>query len=340
MSASGASTPKPVLTVVVPTRDRPDRLAETLRAIASQRLTGRSLVESIEVVVVDDGSSDPAVVPRVVEQTLSGSTHGGGQEHAASLRGRVIRLQPRASADGRGQGQGPAAARNRGVAAARAARVLFLGDDTRPAAGALDAHLEAAVRAERHLGRPVGVQGRIRWDPEHEISDVMRFLAPAGPQFYFVGRHHGERVPFSSVLGSNVSFPTGWLRQEPFDESLRHAAMEDTEVAWRQHRRGWTTVWSETAVAWHHHPYPTLEPFLERQRRAGGSAVSVLRRHPRLFAPLLAQPTAFGAVVWLRRLLGRGKPTDDWDLACRAAFAQGAAAHVRDLLSARRNGAR
>jgi O-antigen biosynthesis protein len=54
------ATPSPAVSVVVPTKDRPELLAAALRGICAQEGV------SIEVIVVDDGSTDPAAVASVV----------------------------------------------------------------------------------------------------------------------------------------------------------------------------------------------------------------------------------------------------------------------------------
>ncbi len=127
---SGAASPAaPRVSVVVPTRDRPDRLAACLAALERQTAPG------LEVVVVDDGSRDAAAVAAAV---------------AAAPRARLVR----------GGGRGPAAARNAGVRAARAPVVCFTDDDCEPVPGwaaALAARLAAggdAAAGPTRNGRP------------------------------------------------------------------------------------------------------------------------------------------------------------------------------------------
>src|SRR5688500_20314953 len=86
----------PSVSVVDPTRDRPGDLARCLRALAAQD------PPPLEVIVVDDGSRDPAAAAAAAAASASGS--------------RCIRLE----------GEGPAAARNAGAAAARGEVVCFL----------------------------------------------------------------------------------------------------------------------------------------------------------------------------------------------------------------------
>ncbi len=279
---------QPKLTVVIPTRDRRRRLEETLDALAAQD----EVRGAIEVVVVDDGSSD------------------GTAELLAAERFTVLDLQGL-----RQEAKGPAEARNRGVARARAERVLLLGDDTRPAPGALAAHLESAA------GREVAVQGHIDWDPEAEVTPVMTFLAPEGPQFYFKGLVDGAAIPYTAVLASNLSAPTHWFRDDPFDEGFPDAALEDTELAYRWRRKGRHAIYARRACCWHRHHYAELEPFLARQRRAGRAARHAVTLHPRLLWRLVVQPSVFGGWVLARHAVrglgGRRRREDAWDLRCR-----------------------
>lgn len=283
----------PDLSIVIPTRDRRAVLARTLHALDAQ-------VEAppFEVVVVDDGSGD---------DTLAFLDQRRGRTPVVVL--------PQAPL-------GPAAARNRGIERARAARVLLLGDDTWPDPRTVARH------AHPEAGETIGLQGRIDWDPSIGITPLMRFLAPAGPQFYFRGLRDGEPIPYTAVLGSNLSAPTAWFRDEPYDEGFPHASFEDTEQAFRWQRRGWRVSWSEAARCWHHHRYDDLTAFLDRQVRAGRAARYAVRRHPALWWRTMAQPTVVGGgiqlVHWLARsVTGQPTVTQRWDLACRRAFLRG-----------------
>ena len=99
---------------MVPTRDRASYLRVCLASLAAQQLA-----EPFEVVVVDDGSTDdtPAVAERAAADLVS-------------LRG----------------GRGPNAARNAGVARARASLVAFVDDDVEAPPGWLAAVLEGTRR--------------------------------------------------------------------------------------------------------------------------------------------------------------------------------------------------
>ncbi|MEE8522999.1 MAG: glycosyltransferase [Thermoanaerobaculia bacterium] len=291
----------PALTVVIPTRDRVERLAETLAAVAGHQ----DVDGGFEVVVVDDGSGDRT------RDLLARTDNGSGLDLRWLSQDR----------------SGPATARNHGIAEARAPRVLLLGDDTRPAAGALAEHLRIAGLAAVDGRGDVAVQGFIDWDPQAPVTPVMRFLAPAGPQFYFKGLVDGGPVPWSAVSASNFSAPTAWFLDEPFDESFPDAAFEDTELAYRWHFRRRATVYAPGALCWHRHHYSDLAPFLTRQRRAGRAVRRTLRRHPGMLAKVVLEPLFFGLWVscrhGLRRAVGRRRREDAWDLRCRRAFLGG-----------------
>lgn len=286
----------PVLSVVIPTRDRREILVKTLRALNRQReVDGR-----FEVIIIDDGSDDGTV------DLIRGSVFET-YEH------RVLTVSS----------GGPARARNFGVADARADRILLLGDDTVPTPLALAAHLKGAAQRE------VAVQGRIDWASDEPVTDVMRFLAPEGPQFWFRGLSDGVPVRWSQVLGSNLSAPTAWLREEPFDEQFTDACMEDTELAWRWRRQGWPTLWSEHALCHHHHRYETIEPFVERQRRTGRWSRVAVAKHRVLAGKLILEPLAVhlwkALNAWRWRFAGKPRERDEWGSRCRRAYLRGLA---------------
>jgi glycosyltransferase involved in cell wall biosynthesis len=284
----------PILSVVIPTRNR----CQVLRAqlLALERSEG--LDGSFEVVVIDDGSTDDTA--RLLASVDPSRF--------------VLKILAQPSS-------GPARARNLGIREATAERVLLLGDDTLVGPGTLAAHLAAAG------DKALAVQGRIDWDPDQEITPVMSFLAPAGPQFYFKGLVDGQRLSWTQVLASNLSAPTRWFLDEPFDERFPIAGFEDTELAYRWAKRRHDAVFSEQAVCWHRHRYATIEPFLERQRRVGQAARLAVRLHPGLVVSAVLQPTLVGALFALRfgwrRMAGRASAEDSWDLRCRAAFLGG-----------------
>lgn len=117
---------QPAISVVVPTRDRAAYLSVTLDSLAAQRLEA-----PFEVVVVDDGSSDPEVARTAERAGIACERHPG----------------PR----------GPNAARNTGIAATSAPLVVLIDDDVRAPSGWLAALADGARRHDwaEALGGPI-----------------------------------------------------------------------------------------------------------------------------------------------------------------------------------------
>jgi glycosyltransferase involved in cell wall biosynthesis len=104
---------RPVASIVVPTRDRPEALSRCLDALDAQ-----TLKPELEIVVVDDGSRLRGAVSAAVD------AHDGV---------RLLRVESR----------GPASARNAGIASASAEIVCLTDDDCEPAADWAERLVEA-----------------------------------------------------------------------------------------------------------------------------------------------------------------------------------------------------
>jgi glycosyltransferase involved in cell wall biosynthesis len=241
------------MTVIVPTRNRKRLLAEVLAALDTQQNAA-----PFEVVVVDDGSTD-------------GTPAWIGKSAFSNVR--IITQPP----------LGPAAARNRGLAAARGRRVAFLGDDTVPEPRWLASHLEAHANAgdDPH----VAVLGRIVWHPRMTVTPFLEHIGERGAQFGFGLIADQEDVPFNFFYTSNISLNRDFARRERFNEQFPSAAWEDIELAYRLSKRGLRIKYHAAARVAHDHP-TNLHRFLQRQERVGHAAVILFRQHPEL-GPLL-----------------------------------------------------
>jgi glycosyltransferase involved in cell wall biosynthesis len=126
-SGRGRLDAQPLISVVVPTRDRPRALWRCLGALSLQTVN-----EQLEVVVVDDGSVDGDAVAETVSRWP---------------RTRLIRQMP----------SGPAAARNVGARAARGTFICLTDDDCEPHRDWAERLVEALQRdADAVGGRTVG----------------------------------------------------------------------------------------------------------------------------------------------------------------------------------------
>ena len=184
-----------LVSVVVPTHDRPQRLVRLLDGLRGQSLAR----ERFEVIVVDDGSG-PAT-----GETLEGERRRGG------LGLRVVRH------DG---ARGPGAARNRGWRLARAPLVAFTDDDCVPAPNWLAAALQAAASPGAI------VQGRTEPDPGelgHKLllARTVR-VATLGPQYETCNIFY-PRVVLESLGGFDEGFG---LRPGGEDTDLAWRALE------------------------------------------------------------------------------------------------------------------
>lgn len=178
-----------MIAVVVPTRDRPERLRRCLAALRAQDT-------EVEAVVVDDGSRREREVAAV----------------AAAAGARLVRRQ----------GAGPAAARNAGARASAAPVVCFTDDDCEPDsawAGALAAPILAA-EAESASGPTVAAPGASAADRAWEaiVAHLQRrAAAPGTPSPGFAptanlacARGLLERLPFDESFPGAAGEDREW----------------------------------------------------------------------------------------------------------------------------------
>jgi len=247
------------LSVVIPTYDRKEFLTRTLDALEGE---APGIDGGVEVVVVDDGSTD-------------------GTCDLLAAREREGRLVALRAAHG-----GPARARNAGARAAKGEILLFLGDDVVPEPGFLAAH----DRAHREAADgPRAALGHTEWDASRmRVTPMLRHLDRGGLQFGFDLIRDPENVPAWFFYASNVSLPRDvFLEACGFDESFGGAAWEDVEFAFRASAapRPLRLVYRPAARARHDHP-TTLESFRGRQQASGRAAALLARKRPDLAASL------------------------------------------------------
>lgn len=256
--------------VVVVTHNRRRSVLRLLEALSRQ--TERA--DSFEVVLVVDGSADgTAAAARAVRWPFA------------------LRLveQPR---------RGPGAARNRGAAAARGERLVFLDDDVVPppdflrrVRAALDAGLDVVVALTRVGG----------WVPDGLLAREQRAWDV-----------HGAAVAAGGTLSAgDIHFAATGVRRRcfdalgGFDPSLTADGAwgkEDTELGYRMLRRGCRiAVRSDILVAMDCVTDPRVA--LARARALGRSDARFARKHPeiaaRTFRSALRRARIQRAVGWL-----------------------------------------
>lgn len=243
--------------VVIPTFNRAAILERTLLALERQRFEPESREgDGFEVIVVDDGSTDDT--GRRVRTLQSSCRMNLRYFHQEN------------------QLQG--AARNLGSRHAAGDYLVFLGDDTAPDDGFLEAHRQA----HRREPEEVAVIGYTPWAADPPPTRFMQYVGEHGWQFGFALIQDARDVPFNFLYTANLSLPRRrFLACGGFDEGFKEYGWEDVELGWRLKQQGLRLVYQPCAVARHHHP-TSIASFIRRQRKVGYSAWTLYRKHPDL----------------------------------------------------------
>jgi len=243
-----AELPEPGLSIVVPTRNRAAKLRRCLEALTSERAA-----TPVQIVVVDDGSTD--ATPEVLSRFPSVET-------------------VRRPAGGR------AAARNPAVERATAPLLLFVDDDVVVTPGLIQRHLD---HHRRHPGENEALIGLVTWAPELRITPHMVWLEDGGPLFSFNTIEDPENVDWRHFCTANVSVKRSFLPSpHPFDEDLRRCV--DIELGYRLARRGMRLRYDAEAVG-HHLRVDTPASTEARMREVGKAMRRVHAKHPELAEP-------------------------------------------------------
>lgn len=225
--------------IVIPTFNRPAQLRDCLESLAGLRFP----MERFEVVVVDDGGSEP------VDDAVASFTD----------RLRVTLLQT--------TNQGPGAARNAGAEIARGRYLVFTDDDCQPRSDWLSKLDEEFARHEDCMigGRTVNRLTDNLW------SETSQLVVEMAYSFY-------NRTPqdASFFASNNMAVPAEiFSRLGGFDPSFRIAS-EDRELCnrWRfaEHR----LVYAPNAVIYHEHSL-TFSTFCRQHFRYGRGAAQYHR---------------------------------------------------------------
>jgi O-antigen biosynthesis protein len=241
LSAAFAAVPldpgpaPPRVSVLICTYNGARTLGETCAAVAQLDYP------NVEVVVVDDGSTDDSA--RIAD------SHGF----------RVISTSNR----------GLSSARNTALAAAAGEIVAFIDDDAMPDPHWLTYLVDTFKRTDfAAVGGPnLPVPG------DGAVADAVA-AAPGNPIHVLLSDREAEHIP-----GCNCAFRTESLREVGgFDPQFRTAG-DDVDVCWRFHDRGWRIGYSPAAVVWHHRR-ATVGGYLRQQRGYGRAEAMLERKWP------------------------------------------------------------
>jgi mycofactocin glycosyltransferase len=256
------------VTVVIPLRDRTAELRRLLEALRADPATA-----GVPVLVVDDGSADPAGVDAAAQAAAAGVLR-----HDAA--------------------RGPAAARNAGLRAATTGAVAFLDSDCVPRPGwlaALAPHLDdprLALVAPRIVALPAARPG---WVAAYEAVSSALDMGPRPAAVRPLSAV--SYVPSAALLARRKALGAG------FDESMRVA--EDVDLVWRLAGAGWRVRYDPAAAVAHEHP-AAVRPWLARRAYYGTGAALLAARHGGAVAPVVVSP--WSAAVWALAGVRRGQP--------------------------------
>lgn len=225
--------------VIIPTRNRPERLAAALHAISETAFPKGEF----EVIVVADGLGQK--LEKVIEECGLGAQ---------------VRLVEQGH-------QGPAAARNAGAACARGRNLAFTDDDCLPERGWLDA-LKSAL--DQSPGALVGgfTTNCLAGNLYSETSQLIHQI---------VYRHYNRDPGRATFLASNnmALRAQDFAAIGGFDPAFRLAS-EDREFCDRWLWTGRPMIYEENAVVLHAHEL-TLQAFCEQHFRYGRGAAKYHR---------------------------------------------------------------
>jgi hypothetical protein len=236
----------PVVSIVIPTRNRCASVTRLLRSLAGHR----SDSPAFEVIVVDDGSTDGTPV----------SLPPGGWPFPLQI------VQQ--------DNSGAAVARNAGARAAVGDLLLFLDDDVKPEPGLVAAHVGVHGNGEDLVAvgdlPPITAEGGF-------LGPILRFWWASMQEPI---RRPGHRHTFSDLLSGHFSIRRAQFeRLGGFDEQLR--CREDYELGYRVIAAGLRLRFMAAPVAYHYDD--TNIPKVTRRKLDEGIAdVHLLKRHPAL----------------------------------------------------------
>ena len=230
------------VSVIVCTRNGNDRIGRCLDACL--KLVG----ENIEVVAVDDGSTD-----------------GTADLIAAGFpQVRLLRLPP----------GGLSVARNAGAAFATGRVLAYTDDDCEP-----DVEWVARLRMAyaKCGGKFAAMGGPNLPPPPRTLAQAVVAAAPGAPSHVMLGDEEAEHLP-----GCNLT-----VTREAFDriggfDPVFHTAGDDVDFCWRLRDAGFRLGFAPGAFVWHARR-TTIPGFLRQQLGYGMAEARLLEKHPQRF---------------------------------------------------------
>lgn len=228
----------PTFSIIIPTYNRADVLARTLRQLAMMDYPD----DRYEVIAVDN-SSDAS--PEVVEEA--------GRTYGCAIR--LLRSPERL----------PAIKRNQGLAMATGEYALFLNDDLWVEPDFLREHARTHAM---YAGEPVAVVGYVEQSPEMPYSPFLEAYLPFA--YYEMKDWADQPVSYRYFWSMNLSLPRQEMlaRGLVFHEDWAEIGHEDVELGYRWTKAGRRVIYNPRARGDHYHPH-TLDSACRLQESIG-----------------------------------------------------------------------
>lgn len=234
------------VSVIIPAYNAQATIARCLHALSQQSYP----LSDVEVLVVDDGSSD-GTVSRVKEMQQTGII---GDLH-------IVLLEQSHS--------GPAAARNLGAQTATGDYVLFTDSDCEPAP-----HWIEEMIAPFTTPTVAAVKGAYKTRQRELIARFAQ--AEFESRYQKLARAQSVDVVFSYSAAFRRSI---FLKIGGFDRGFPTADNEDTDLSYRLATAGYTIIFNPAAIVYHTHP-ATIRAYLFKKHSRAYWRIVVYRRFP------------------------------------------------------------
>lgn len=246
-----------VLSVIIPTYNRPERLRQCLQALAKQTYD----CQYFEVIVVDDGSHT-SMAP-IIDELASKVD--------------ITLLQQ--------QNSGPARARNKGAQQAKGQYLIFTDDDCTPTPDWLS---QIAAHFVAHPHSFIGGH-TLNALPDNPYSTASQLLID-----YLYGYFNAEPGQASFFASNNFALPADLFHQMGgFDTTFPLAAGEDRELCDRIHQQGTPMRYVPDAQIWHAHEL-SLKKYWRQHFNYGRGAYHFHQvRSQRKVEPVQVEPLPF-----------------------------------------------
>ncbi len=289
---------QPLLSIIIPTFNRKEILRRTLHSIEHQKNIS---LDTVEVIVVDDGSTDG-----------TGEMVAGLSKWSFSFHYLIQKNQ--------GQGN----ARNNGLSEAHGQLVLFIGDDILLTPYFLAEHIKVH---QKYPADNITSLGYTTWHPELRVTSFMYFLEHGGPQFNYSKLAKRtvideelqlRRADYWFFYTSNICLKRSLIGEDRFESLYTGYGWEDIDFGYHLTKeKGMEVLYNAQAIGLHYHEI-TQDSFQKRMISVGQNALLFHQRYPETgvlpkgLKKLLFRVLASAPVIGLLHLFSGAARVQQW----------------------------